>query len=88
MSAEEQGAHGRPSRRNLLGWGGAGLVLGAGAGAATALALDDGDAKAAPAAAVPFHGAHQAGIATPSRTACTSPPSTSRRANAPTSSSS
>ncbi|MEW2348496.1 MULTISPECIES: iron uptake transporter deferrochelatase/peroxidase subunit [unclassified Streptomyces] len=65
MSADEQGAHGGPSRRNLLGWGGAGLVLGAGAATGTALALDDGDAKAAPAAAVPFHGAHQAGIATP-----------------------
>ncbi|MEV7077306.1 iron uptake transporter deferrochelatase/peroxidase subunit [Streptomyces sp. NPDC093516] len=56
-----------PSRRALLGWGGAGLALGAAAaGGAVAIARTDDDA-ATPAAhaAVPFHGAHQAGIATP-----------------------
>ncbi|MFF8675817.1 iron uptake transporter deferrochelatase/peroxidase subunit [Streptomyces sp. NPDC015242] len=56
-----------PSRRSLLGWGGAGLALGAAAaGGAVALARTDQDA-ATPAAgtAIPFHGPHQAGIATP-----------------------
>ncbi|MBO1333218.1 iron uptake transporter deferrochelatase/peroxidase subunit [Streptomyces sp. VRA16 Mangrove soil] len=60
-----------PSRRSLLAVGGAGLALGAAAaGGAVALTRsgDDGDAMQ-PAAesggAVPFHGAHQAGIATP-----------------------
>ncbi|POX37620.1 deferrochelatase/peroxidase EfeB [Streptomyces sp. Ru73] len=54
-----------PSRRALIGWGGAGLALGAVAAGGTAAALNTGDAPA-PAAesAVPFHGAHQAGIAT------------------------
>ncbi|MEU7482394.1 iron uptake transporter deferrochelatase/peroxidase subunit [Streptomyces sp. NPDC042319] len=54
-----------PSRRALLGWGGAGLALGAVAAGGTAAALNTGD-DPAPAAgnAVPFHGAHQAGIAT------------------------
>ncbi|MFF9013857.1 iron uptake transporter deferrochelatase/peroxidase subunit [Streptomyces sp. NPDC014870] len=55
------------SRRTVLGWGGAGLALGAAAaGGAVALGRT-GDAPV-PAAdsgsAVPFHGAHQAGIAT------------------------
>ncbi|AXG77543.1 iron uptake transporter deferrochelatase/peroxidase subunit [Streptomyces paludis] len=61
-----------PSRRALLGWGGAGLALGAAAagGAAVALRGDGGggDATGTAAdsgAAVPFHGRHQAGIATP-----------------------
>lgn len=58
----------KPSRRALLGWGGAGLALGAAAAGGTATALNLGK-DAAPAAsagdAVPFHGAHQAGIATP-----------------------
>ncbi|MEU7167095.1 iron uptake transporter deferrochelatase/peroxidase subunit [Streptomyces morookaense] len=57
-----------PSRRTLLGWGGAGLALGAAAagGTAAALRLGDGSQPAASAGdAVPFHGAHQAGIATP-----------------------
>ncbi|MGA4842355.1 iron uptake transporter deferrochelatase/peroxidase subunit [Streptomyces sp. G45] len=56
-----------PSRRALLGWGGAGLALGAAAaGGAVALARPGEQAAAAPdGAAVPFHGAHQAGIATP-----------------------
>ncbi len=54
------------SRRGLLGAvGGAALAAGAGAGAGWA-ALRSGDAEAAVAAGtpVPFHGAHQAGIAT------------------------
>ncbi|KPC72116.1 peroxidase [Streptomyces sp. NRRL WC-3753] len=59
-----------PSRRALIGWGGAGLALGAAAAAGGAVAMDrtgdDADPAGADAgAAVPFHGAHQAGIATP-----------------------
>ncbi|MFF8727675.1 iron uptake transporter deferrochelatase/peroxidase subunit [Streptomyces sp. NPDC015171] len=59
---------GGTSRRALLGWGGAGLALGAAvAGGAVAMAEAGGDLD--PAAetggAVAFHGAHQAGIATP-----------------------
>jgi deferrochelatase/peroxidase EfeB len=60
-----------PSRRALIGWGGAGLTLGAvAAGGAVAMARTGESADAAPAgaaagAAVAFHGAHQAGIATP-----------------------
>ncbi|MFJ4836994.1 iron uptake transporter deferrochelatase/peroxidase subunit [Streptomyces sp. NPDC088746] len=56
-----------PSRRALLGWGGAGLALGAvAAGGAVAAVRSDGDADPASdsGAAVPFHGVHQAGIAT------------------------
>ncbi|MER5433802.1 iron uptake transporter deferrochelatase/peroxidase subunit [Streptomyces sp. NPDC002588] len=58
-----------PSRRALIGWGGAGLALGAVvAGSAVALG-DSGDdvspAAAGTGAAVPFHGVNQAGIATP-----------------------
>ncbi|MER8066715.1 iron uptake transporter deferrochelatase/peroxidase subunit [Streptomyces sp. NPDC094034] len=56
-----------PSRRALLGWGGAGLALGAAAAGGAVAAVADGG-TAAPAAesgaAVPFHGRHQAGIAT------------------------
>ncbi|MYR45127.1 iron uptake transporter deferrochelatase/peroxidase subunit [Streptomyces sp. SID5910] len=58
-----------PSRRALIGWGGAGLALGAAAaGGAMAMARtgDDVDPTGADAGgAVEFHGAHQAGIATP-----------------------
>lgn len=59
-----------PSRRSLIGWGGAGLALGAAAaGGAVAMATTGGDAGPADADAdaggpVAFHGAHQAGIAT------------------------
>ncbi|MFJ9564800.1 iron uptake transporter deferrochelatase/peroxidase subunit [Streptomyces fuscichromogenes] len=58
-----------PSRRALIGWGGAGLALGA-AVAGGAVAMAEAGDDAAPVAAdtggaVPFHGAHQAGIATP-----------------------
>ncbi|MEU4132597.1 iron uptake transporter deferrochelatase/peroxidase subunit [Streptomyces wuyuanensis] len=57
-----------PSRRALLGWGGAGLALGAAAAGGTVAAVAAGGDRTAPAAAtgaaVPFHGAHQAGIAT------------------------
>ncbi|MEU7579119.1 iron uptake transporter deferrochelatase/peroxidase subunit [Streptomyces sp. NPDC041068] len=56
-----------PSRRSLLGWGGAGLAIGA-AAAGGAVAMGRSGDEAAPAAeagaAVAFHGAHQAGIAT------------------------
>jgi deferrochelatase/peroxidase EfeB len=59
---------GHPGRRALLGWGGAGLALGAATGGGTAAALGVGsDAQsvaAVSAGAVPFHGEHQAGIAT------------------------
>ncbi|MEV1068136.1 iron uptake transporter deferrochelatase/peroxidase subunit [Streptomyces sp. NPDC050263] len=58
-----------PSRRSLIGWGGAGLALGAAAaGGAVAMTRtgDDVDPTAADTgAAVDFHGAYQAGIATP-----------------------
>ncbi|AJT67500.1 putative deferrochelatase/peroxidase EfeN [Streptomyces lydicus] len=73
MSHDEtnDGSAGRtPSRRSLLGWGGAGLALGAVAAGGTAAALRTGsDAQPAAAdatagAAVAFHGRHQAGIAT------------------------
>ncbi|WP_405837858.1 iron uptake transporter deferrochelatase/peroxidase subunit [Streptomyces platensis] len=58
-----------PSRRSLIGWGGAGLALGAVAAGGTAAALrTGGDAQPAGAdatagAAIAFHGGHQAGIA-------------------------
>ncbi|MEU8465048.1 iron uptake transporter deferrochelatase/peroxidase subunit [Streptomyces sp. NPDC029003] len=55
-----------PSRRSVLGWGGAGLALGAATagGAVAALNGESGITPAASAgAAVPFHGEHQAGIA-------------------------
>ncbi|KPH98364.1 Tat-translocated protein [Actinobacteria bacterium OK074] len=61
-------AESTPSRRRLIGWGGAGLALGAAAaGTAVALGRDDelGPAAAESGAAVAFHGTHQAGIATP-----------------------
>lgn len=65
--ATEAAARTTPSRRSVIGWGGAGLALGAVAAGGTAAALRAGE-DAAPAAsagdAVPFHGAHQAGIAT------------------------
>ncbi|GGS65645.1 iron uptake transporter deferrochelatase/peroxidase subunit [Streptomyces griseoviridis] len=55
-----------PGRRALLGWGGAGLVLGAAAaGGAVAVARAGDDDPAGTGGAVPFHGPHQAGIATP-----------------------
>ncbi|OUD00858.1 iron uptake transporter deferrochelatase/peroxidase subunit [Streptomyces swartbergensis] len=55
-----------PSRRSLIGWGGAGLALGAAAaGGAVAMArTDDGPAPDA-GTEIAFHGPHQAGIATP-----------------------
>ncbi|MFE0452308.1 iron uptake transporter deferrochelatase/peroxidase subunit [Streptomyces sp. NPDC058914] len=63
------GSPAAPSRRALIGWGGAGLALGAAAaGGAAAMARtgDDVDpAGAAAGGAVAFHGTHQAGIATP-----------------------
>ncbi|MFF5709584.1 iron uptake transporter deferrochelatase/peroxidase subunit [Streptomyces sp. 62] len=56
-----------PSRRKVIGWGGAGLALGAAAAGGAVALTRDGD-HTAPVAdtggAVPFHGAHQAGIAT------------------------
>ncbi|MQY11205.1 putative deferrochelatase/peroxidase EfeN [Streptomyces sp. RB5] len=64
-------ASGSPSRRSLIGWGGAGLALGAAvAGGGVAVATRGGDGPrtvnaAETGAAVAFHGAHQAGVATP-----------------------
>ncbi|MFJ6082219.1 iron uptake transporter deferrochelatase/peroxidase subunit [Streptomyces sp. NPDC092369] len=58
-----------PSRRSLIGWGGAGLALGAAVAGGTVAAVRSGDdmdpAAAETGAAVAFHGANQAGIATP-----------------------
>ncbi|MEU1446634.1 iron uptake transporter deferrochelatase/peroxidase subunit [Streptomyces mirabilis] len=58
-----------PSRRSLIGWGGAGLALGAAAAGGTVAMTRTGHdvdpAGAETGAAVAFHGAHQAGIATP-----------------------
>ncbi|MCX4761505.1 iron uptake transporter deferrochelatase/peroxidase subunit [Streptomyces sp. NBC_01275] len=58
-----------PSRRALIGWGGAGLALGAAAaGGAVAMTRTGNDVDPTAAetgAAVDFHGTHQAGIATP-----------------------
>ncbi|MFC9846200.1 iron uptake transporter deferrochelatase/peroxidase subunit [Streptomyces sp. NPDC127595] len=57
-----------PSRRSLIGWGGAGLALGAAAaGGAVAMARTGSDVEPAAesGAAIAFHGTNQAGIATP-----------------------
>ncbi|MFE6483594.1 iron uptake transporter deferrochelatase/peroxidase subunit [Streptomyces sp. NPDC057757] len=58
-----------PSRRSLIGWGGAGLALGAAAaGGAVAMTRTGGDVDPAGSGsrgAIAFHGANQAGIATP-----------------------
>ncbi|MFC5800226.1 iron uptake transporter deferrochelatase/peroxidase subunit [Streptomyces formicae] len=68
MSDGTTGTGTPPSRRALLGWGGAGLALGeAAAGGAVAAVTGGGAATAtaaASSAAVPFHGTHQAGVAT------------------------
>ena len=65
----EAGNSKAPSRRSLIGWGGAGLALGAAAaGGAVAMTRAGNDVDPAGAdmgAAVAFHGANQAGIATP-----------------------
>src|SRR5689334_13298128 len=58
-----------PSRRALIGWGGAGLALGAAAAGGAVAVTRTGDditpTAAEAGAAVEFHGTHQAGIATP-----------------------
>ncbi|MGW6396236.1 iron uptake transporter deferrochelatase/peroxidase subunit [Streptomyces sp. NPDC055103] len=64
---QEQTPEAVPSRRKVIGWGGAGLALGAAAAGGAVVLARDGDATAPVAdtgGAVPFHGAHQAGIAT------------------------
>lgn len=55
------------SRRRLLGLGAAAAVAGATAveGVGLAVRRGDGEPAAAPGTAIPFHGDHQAGIATP-----------------------
>ncbi|GAA3311525.1 hypothetical protein GCM10020295_81410 [Streptomyces cinereospinus] len=67
--AQAGAATAAPSRRSLLAYAGAGLALGAaGAGGAAAMSGQGSGAMESAAlagAAVPFHGAHQAGIATP-----------------------
>ncbi|MFI6080836.1 iron uptake transporter deferrochelatase/peroxidase subunit [Streptomyces sp. NPDC051217] len=65
--ADAAGGSRAPSRRSVIGWGGAGLALGAAAAGGTTLALrgtDGTEPTGSAGAAVPFHGAHQAGIAT------------------------
>ncbi|MGW7329550.1 iron uptake transporter deferrochelatase/peroxidase subunit [Streptomyces sp. NPDC054840] len=55
-----------PSRRAVLGWGGAGFALGAAAAGGAVTAFGSGPdmvSAAATGASVPFHGEHQAGIA-------------------------
>ncbi|WLQ32402.1 iron uptake transporter deferrochelatase/peroxidase subunit [Streptomyces castrisilvae] len=53
------------SRRAVLGWGGAGLALGAAAAGGVAVAAGGGgDNGPSGGGSVPFHGPHQAGIAT------------------------
>ncbi|MCX5382777.1 iron uptake transporter deferrochelatase/peroxidase subunit [Streptomyces sp. NBC_00083] len=67
-TTEPTGTGRSPSRRALLGWGGAGLALGAAAAGGTVAVVNGGGSDAVPAAdtgaAVPFRGDHQAGIAT------------------------
>ncbi|WRZ93251.1 iron uptake transporter deferrochelatase/peroxidase subunit [Streptomyces sp. NBC_01007] len=67
-AAEPVGNGSAPTRRSLIGWGGAGLALGAAAaGGAVAMTRAGNDVDPAAAdigAAVAFHGSHQAGIAT------------------------
>ncbi|MEU6821343.1 iron uptake transporter deferrochelatase/peroxidase subunit [Streptomyces atriruber] len=63
----DEGTSRTASRRSVLGWGGAGLALGAvaaGGAAAMTRSGDDVAPAAESGAAVAFHGAHQAGIAT------------------------
>ncbi|MCX4991321.1 MULTISPECIES: iron uptake transporter deferrochelatase/peroxidase subunit [unclassified Streptomyces] len=68
QAATSAGTGSAPSRRSLIGWGGAGLALGAAAaGGAVAMTRTGNDVDPAAAetgAAVAFHGTHQAGIAT------------------------
>jgi deferrochelatase/peroxidase EfeB len=67
VSPEDEGDPRTFSRRALLGWSGAGLAIGvtASGGAAAAAIGITGDDGPPAGQAVPFHGAHQAGIATP-----------------------
>ncbi|MFE7271715.1 iron uptake transporter deferrochelatase/peroxidase subunit [Streptomyces sp. NPDC057623] len=69
MTETSTGGSPSPSRRALIGWGGAGLALGAAtAGGAVAMTRTGNDvdpAGAATGAAIDFHGDRQAGIATP-----------------------
>src|SRR3954447_9702342 len=58
--------HGRVSRRQLLGYAGAGAAVGA-AGFAGGVGGARADEEAAPTDRYPFHGAHQAGIVTPAQ---------------------
>ncbi|MER8187904.1 iron uptake transporter deferrochelatase/peroxidase subunit [Kitasatospora sp. NPDC094015] len=53
------------SRRAVLGWAGAGAAVGAAGAATVGLAAREDPTPAGRSGLVPFHGAHQAGIATP-----------------------
>src|SRR5690349_14210964 len=68
-TSADTSARKQPSRRSLIGWGGAGLALGAAAAGGPVAGSRVGDdvdpAAAETGAAVAFHGANQAGIATP-----------------------
>jgi deferrochelatase/peroxidase EfeB len=55
------------SRRRLLGAGAAAVAVGGAAGLGVRALADDGHPAAGSAAAVPFHGVHQAGITTPAQ---------------------
>lgn len=65
MSKDESTAAGPLSRRRMLGFSGAGLLVGAAAGAGLDRVATAAERSPDSGAAVVFHGAHQSGIATP-----------------------
>ncbi|MEV7462493.1 iron uptake transporter deferrochelatase/peroxidase subunit [Streptomyces rubiginosohelvolus] len=52
------------SRRAVLGWGGAGLAVGAAVGGGVAALVHEGSSGSEDDSVIPFHGRHQAGVAT------------------------
>ncbi|MFI1780584.1 iron uptake transporter deferrochelatase/peroxidase subunit [Streptomyces rubiginosohelvolus] len=52
------------SRRAVLGWSGAGLAVGAAVGGGVAALVHEGSGGSEDASVIPFHGRHQAGVAT------------------------
>ncbi|MGW3335710.1 iron uptake transporter deferrochelatase/peroxidase subunit [Streptomyces rubiginosohelvolus] len=52
------------SRRAVLGWGGAGLAVGAAVGGGVAALVHEGSGGSEDDSVIPFHGRHQAGVAT------------------------